>query len=125
MPDTHFPFLAAQGLTFTPEPGAAALTTPAALAGRFPGSQGAIYGLSPEGALAAFRRPPARTGLPGLYLAGGGTHPGAGVPMAMLSGRHAATAWAEDRTSASTSAPAAMPGGMSTASPTTGRAPSR
>lgn len=120
-----FPFLAAQGLTFTPEPGAEALTTPATLAGRFPGSQGAIYGLSPEGALAAFRRPPARTGLPGLYLAGGGAHPGAGVPMAMLSGRHAATAWAEDRTSGSRSAPAAMPGGMSTASRTPGRTPSR
>jgi 1-hydroxycarotenoid 3,4-desaturase len=30
--------------------------------------------------------------VPGLYLAGGGAHPGAGVPMATLSGKHAAEA---------------------------------
>ncbi len=120
-----FPTLARMGLTFAPDPDLAALTTPAMLAARYPGSQGAIYGASPEGALSAFRRPLARTTLPGLYLAGGGAHPGAGVPMAMLSGQHAAKALAEDRISAPTSPPAAMPGGMSTASLTTGRAPSR
>lgn len=120
-----FPPLSAMGLTFSPPPDPAALTTPAGLSRLFPGSQGAIYGASPEGALAAFRRPLARTALPGLYLAGGGAHPGAGVPMALASGRHAAQAWAEDRTSASRSAPTAMPGGMSTPSPTTGRARSR
>lgn len=117
-----FPPLARMGLTFAPEPGPAALLTPSGLAAAYPGSQGAIYGASPEGALSAFRRPLARTGLPGLYLAGGGAHPGAGVPMAMLSGQHAATALAGDRISAPTSRPAAMPGGMSTGSRTTGRA---
>ncbi|MFN3973632.1 MAG: FAD-dependent oxidoreductase, partial [Gemmobacter sp.] len=86
---------------------------------------GAIYGASPEGALAAFRRPVARTGLPGLYLAGGGVHPGAGVPMALLSGRQAALQALQDLTSASTSARMAMPGGMSTAYPKTGPRPSR
>lgn len=120
-----FPPLQARGLTFWPLPGRAALTTPGALALRYPGSAGAIYGLSPEGALAAFRRPQARTGLPGLYLAGGGVHPGAGVPMALLSGQHAVTAWAEDRISAPPPARAAMPGGMSTAFPATGRKRSR
>jgi 1-hydroxycarotenoid 3,4-desaturase len=120
-----FPFLRAQGLTFTLVPGPLALTTPALLAQRYPGSQGAIYGPSPEGMMAAFRRPQARTLLPGLYLAGGGTHPGAGVPMALLSGQHAVSAWAEDRTSEARLVPADMPGGMSTGSRTAGRTPSR
>jgi 1-hydroxycarotenoid 3,4-desaturase len=120
-----FPVLKAQGLTFSPAPPPTALTTPAQLAQRYPGSQGAIYGASPEGLLAAFRRPQARTALPGLYLAGGGTHPGAGVPMALLSGQHAATAWAEDRISGLRLAPADMPGGMLTGSRTTGPAQSR
>lgn len=113
------------GLTFDTEPGTTALLTPTMLAARYPGSMGAIYGASPEGALSAFRRPLARTGLPGLYLAGGGTHPGAGVPLAMLSGQHAATALAEDRISGSQPRPAATPGGMSMASRTTERAPFR
>ena len=40
-----------------------------------------------------FQRPGATTRIPGLYCAGGATHPGAGVPMAALSGRLAAAAW--------------------------------
>lgn len=118
-----FPPLKAQGLTFSPEPEKAALTTPAMLARRFPGSLGAIYGGSPEGALAAFQRPVARTRLAGLFLAGGGAHPGAGVPMALLSGQHAATAAMAAQISVSKSGPAAMRGGISTASRKTGRAP--
>ncbi|MFO7853803.1 MAG: methoxyneurosporene dehydrogenase, partial [Paracoccaceae bacterium] len=61
----------------------------------------------------------------GLYLAGGGTHPGAGVPMATLSARHAAEAMLSARTSTSKSGRMAMPGGTSTGSATTGPAPSR
>lgn len=97
------------GLTFTPTP--QGLTTPSLLAQRFPGSMGAIYGRSPEGALAAFQRPQARTALPGLYLAGGAAHPGAGVPMAALSGQHAAEAMIRDLTSRFPSPPMATPGG--------------
>ncbi|MES2664577.1 MAG: 1-hydroxycarotenoid 3,4-desaturase CrtD [Pseudomonadota bacterium] len=104
-----FPPLARMGLGFTPSP--QGLTTPTLLAQRFAGSMGAIYGRSPEGTLAAFRRPQARTALPGLYLAGGGAHPGAGVPMAALSGQHAAEAMIRDLTSASPSPPMAMRGG--------------
>ena len=75
-----FQTLRRRGLWFTPDPGPEALTTPAMLDRLFPGSGGAIYGRSPEGTFAAFQRPPARTRVPGLYLAGAGTHPGAGVP---------------------------------------------
>jgi len=49
--------------------------------------------------MAAFKRPSARSKVKGLYLAGGGTHPGAGVPMATLSGAHAAAAILSDLTS--------------------------
>ncbi|MFN4155310.1 MAG: 1-hydroxycarotenoid 3,4-desaturase CrtD [Paracoccaceae bacterium] len=120
-----FPRLKDFGLTFAPDPAPSALTTPAHLARLYPASQGAIYGRSPEGMLAAFQRPTAQTRLPGLVLAGGGAHPGAGVPMAALSARHAEGAIRQDRISASMSAPTAMPGGISTGSATTARAPSR
>jgi 1-hydroxycarotenoid 3,4-desaturase len=109
------------GLTFLPEPEADALTTPHQLALLFPGSMGSIYGRSPEGLMASFQRPGARTALRGLYLAGGGAHPGAGVPMAALSGKHAAEAMLKDLTSASKLAPTVMRGGMSTVSRMMGR----
>ncbi|AZL60709.1 phytoene desaturase [Tabrizicola piscis] len=125
-----FQRLRQMGLTFTPEPGPAGLTTPAMLDRLFPGSDGSIYGRSPEGTFAAFARPQARTALPGLYLAGGGAHPGAGVPMAALSGKHAAAAVMADLkmgdlTSRSMLPQTAMPGGTLTGSQTTARAPSR
>ncbi|MDP2080977.1 MAG: phytoene desaturase family protein [Pseudotabrizicola sp.] len=117
-----FPRLKAFGLTFSPNPQAHTLTTPTDLARLYPASEGAIYGRSPEGLMAAFQRPTARTRLPGLVLAGGGAHPGAGVPMAALSARHAAEAIRQDRISASTSAPTATHGGISTGSAKTARA---
>ncbi|MDP3194919.1 1-hydroxycarotenoid 3,4-desaturase CrtD [Tabrizicola sp.] len=123
--DRTFPPLEQMGLTFSPPPGSEALTRPRDLASRFPASLGGIYGASPEGALAAFQRPVARTTLPGLYLAGGGVHPGAGVPMALISGKQAALQALSDLTSASTSGRTAMPGGMSTGSLRTERKPSR
>jgi len=66
------------------------LTTPADFAARYPGTGGALYGRATHGWYAAFRRPGNRTGVRGLYVAGGSTHPGAGVPMAALSGMRAA-----------------------------------
>ena len=57
---------------------------------RFPGTGGALYGQASHGWRASFSRPAAVTRLPGLFLAGGSTHPGAGVPMAVLSGLQAA-----------------------------------
>ena len=56
------------------------MTTPTGFNKLFPGTNGSLYGQSPHGMTAALSRPTARTGLKGLYLVGGGTHPGAGVP---------------------------------------------
>ena len=120
-----FPVLKTRGLSFSPEPPDSALTTPSGFEALFPASQGSLYGRSPHGLLAAFARPRAETRVPGLYLAGGGAHPGAGVPMAALSGMHAAGAILTGRTSTSPSRRTAMPGGMSTGSRMTGPAPSR
>ncbi|TVR47823.1 MAG: phytoene desaturase [Rhodobacteraceae bacterium] len=120
-----FQRLARFGLHLDAQPSATPLTTPARFARLFPHSMGALYGLSPNGALATFLRPGTRTRLTGLYLAGGGVHPGAGVPMALSSGRHAAEAAQRDRISARRFRPMAMPGGISTGSAMTGNAPSR
>ena len=65
--------------------------------------------------MAAFKRPTVRTSVTGLYLAGGGTHPGAGVPMAALCAQHAVAAIMHDLTVTSTSPLADTHGGMSTA----------
>ncbi|MEL6283661.1 MAG: 1-hydroxycarotenoid 3,4-desaturase CrtD [Pseudomonadota bacterium] len=116
--------LSSMGLRFEPEPGLDALTTPHRFAELFPGSAGSLYGRSPHGMTATFARPTARSRIRGLYLAGGGVHPGAGVPMAAQSGRRAAEAILTDLASTSRSPRTATHGGMSTASPTTGRAPS-
>jgi 1-hydroxycarotenoid 3,4-desaturase len=107
--------LAAFGLRFSTPPDASTLTGPRSFDALFPASSGSLYGRSPAGMMAAFARPTARTKMPGLYLAGGGVHPGAGVPMATLSAQHAAAAMISDLSLTSTSPQAAMPGGMSTA----------
>jgi phytoene desaturase len=53
--------------------------------------RGALYGLTSNTRLAAFRRPHNRDPhIRNLYFCGGTTHPGGGVPMVMLSGRNAA-----------------------------------
>lgn len=117
--------LAQMGLSFDQVPPITSLTTPAEFHRLFPASDGALYGRSPHGMTAALRRPTARSRIPGLYLAGGGAHPGAGVPMAALSGQHAAETIMTDRTSTSTSHQTDMHGGMSTGSATMARAPSR
>jgi phytoene dehydrogenase-like protein len=53
--------------------------------------RGALYGISSNQALNAFRRPHNRCpDVRGLYFAGGTTHPGGGVPMVTLSGKVAA-----------------------------------
>ncbi|MEM9010561.1 MAG: 1-hydroxycarotenoid 3,4-desaturase CrtD [Pseudomonadota bacterium] len=119
-----FSRLAAAGLRITPPTQSTALTTPTQFAAMFPGTGGALYGRHPHGTFATFRRPMTRTVVPGLYLAGGGAHPGPGVPMSALSGRLAAAAIRTDLGSTSRSTRTAMPGGMSTRFPTTAAAAS-
>ena len=82
------------GLRISPD--ASVLTTPADFEALFPGSGGGLYGSASHGWRSSFTRPAARSRIPGLYLAGGGVHPGPGVPMVALSGRLAAAAVAED-----------------------------
>lgn len=119
-----FETLEAMGLAFSPTPKIAALTTPVDFHKAFPASEGSLYGRSPHGMMATFQRPTARTEIRGLYLAGGGAHPGAGVPMACLSGKHAAEAILSDLALTSTSLQTAMLGGMSTGSATMANKPS-
>ncbi|MBS0394744.1 MAG: phytoene desaturase [Proteobacteria bacterium] len=95
-------------------------TTPADFAHRYPGTGGALYGRASHGWQASFSRPGPRTRIPGLYVAGGSTHPGAGVPMAAISGRLAASAVLQDFASTRMSSRAATAGGTSTRSATTG-----
>ena len=90
------------------------LTTPAGFEALCPSTGGALYGPASHGWAASFRRQGSRTRIPGLYCAGGSTHPGAGVPMAALSGQLAVACLLRDHVSTSVSTHAAMPGGIST-----------
>jgi 1-hydroxycarotenoid 3,4-desaturase len=84
--------LEGRGLKLRLDAEACAVTTPTGFEALFPGSGGALYGRASHGWTASFQRGGAETRIPGLYLAGGSVHPGAGVPMATLSGRIAAEA---------------------------------
>ncbi|OHV40622.1 MULTISPECIES: phytoene desaturase family protein [Pseudofrankia] len=61
--------------------------TPADLERRTGAPGGSIYGTSSNGARAAFLRPSNRTSVPGLFLVGGSTHPGGGLPLVTMSAR--------------------------------------
>jgi 1-hydroxycarotenoid 3,4-desaturase len=108
-----FDLLARCGLMVDRQPESTRLATPADFHRLFPGTGGALYGAASHGWRASFQRPGARTRLPGLYLAGGSTHPGPGVPMAALSGRIAAGRLLADLASTARSRTAVMPGGTS------------
>jgi len=109
-----FRLLSRCGLRLRRSPDASVTTTPAGFERLFPRTAGALYGQVNHGWRASFRRPGPRTALPGLYLAGGSTHPGAGVPMAALSGRLAARALLADSASTAGWRPKATSGGTST-----------
>ncbi len=98
----------------TPSLALGTITGPAQFEALFPATGGALYGPSSHGWAASFRRPGARSRVAGLYLAGGSTHPGPGVPMAALSGALAASAVMEDLASTARSARTATSGGTST-----------
>lgn len=54
-------------------------------------NRGSIYGISSNGKMNAFKRPANRNRqLEGLYFATGSAHPGGGIPLVILSGKHCA-----------------------------------
>ncbi|MBW3601981.1 MAG: phytoene desaturase, partial [Actinobacteria bacterium] len=63
------------------------VVTPADLQRRTRSVGGAIYGTSSNGPRAAFLRPRNRSAVPGLFLVGGSSHPGGGLPLVLLSAR--------------------------------------
>ncbi len=109
------------GLTIEVTPEARQIMTPQDFAKRFPATGGGLYGMALHTPTAAFARPTARSRIPGLYLAGGSTHPGPGLPMAATSGRMAARQILSDLASIPGSRPAVTSGGTSTRSATTAR----
>lgn len=61
--------------------------TPVDIEQRYNSVQGAIYGASSNSIFSAFLRPGNKAPRPGnLYFVGGSTHPGGGIPLALLSG---------------------------------------
>ena len=103
------------GLTVATASSSARITTPSDFERLFPATGGALYGAASHGWMASFRRPGMRSRIPGLYLCGGSTHPGPGLPMAALSGKMAAASLIEDWVSTPRWRPTATAGGMSTA----------
>jgi 1-hydroxycarotenoid 3,4-desaturase len=99
------------GLKIEASPERVIVTTPADFERLYPATGGALYGQASHGWTASFTRPRARTGIPRLYLAGGSTHPGPGVPMAALSGRLAAASLLSDLASRAPSRKTVISGG--------------
>ena len=83
--DTLLEQLAARGPDLRPRVLARTVLTPAELGRRTRSVGGSIYGTSSNGARAAFLRPANRSPVPGLFLVGGSSHPGGGLPLVALS----------------------------------------
>lgn len=65
--------------------------TPEDLFNQYRSNKGSIYGISSNGKLNAFKRPANRNRqIEGLYFASGSAHPGGGIPLVILSGKHCA-----------------------------------
>ncbi len=77
--------LARRGLQVTDRLLFSHVITPADLARSTRAPGGAIHGSSSNGARSAFLRPANRSPVPGLFLVGGSTHPGGGLPLVALS----------------------------------------
>lgn len=107
-----FSLLSRAGLGFPHFIAPPVVTTPIEFERMFPATGGALYGPVSHGMTSPFHRATSRTKIPGLYLAGGAAHPGAGVPMAALSGRLCAKAVEEDLVSMNRSRETAMRGGI-------------
>jgi phytoene desaturase len=77
--------LAARGVEVRDRVEFMAVRTPADLEAETAAVGGAIYGTSSNGPRAAFLRPANRSPMPGLFLVGGSSHPGGGLPLVALS----------------------------------------
>lgn len=79
--------LAARGLDVRPDLITCEIRTPADLERDTGAPGGAIYGQVQHGAMATVRRAHNRSRTRGLFLVGGSTHPGGGMPLVALSAR--------------------------------------
>lgn len=77
--------LAARGLDVSERIEHMIVRTPADLQERTRAPGGAIYGTSSNGMRSAFLRPANTSPVRGLYLVGGSSHPGGGLPLVLLS----------------------------------------
>ncbi|PYE17427.1 phytoene desaturase [Williamsia limnetica] len=85
--DQVLDLMAARGLDVSDRIRHRVIISPADLERRTLTPGGSIYGTSSNGALAAFLRPSNRSPVPGLYLVGGSSHPGGGLPLVMMSAK--------------------------------------
>ena len=88
--------LASRGVDVRKQMTFAETITPADIEARYRADGGAIYGTSSNGRRAAFVRPGNRGPRRGLYLVGGSSHPGGGLPMVAISARIVADLVHED-----------------------------
>jgi phytoene desaturase len=77
--------LAARDVPITSRITSQAIITPADLQRRTRAAGGSIYGTSSNGPRSAFLRPGNVGAVPGLFLVGGSSHPGGGMPLVTLS----------------------------------------
>ena len=84
--------LVARGLLDRSRIIASTFRSPADIEEMFNAPGGSIYGKSSNGASAAFDRAANRSPIEGLFLVGGSTHPGGGVPLVGISGEIVANA---------------------------------
>lgn len=85
--DRVLALLAARGLAVRERLVFTETLTPADLQHRTGAPGGAIYGAALHGVRSSFQRPPNATPVRGLYLVGGSTHPGGGLPLVATSAR--------------------------------------
>jgi phytoene desaturase len=73
------------------------IITPRDFYNRYKSNHGSIYGTSSNSKFAAFMRPRNKMKeIDGLYMVGGSTHPGGGIPLVVLSAMHAAELFERD-----------------------------
>ncbi len=85
--DRVLDLLAARGVDLRERARWTDVITPLDMAGRYRAPAGAIYGTSSNGRRAAFLRPGNRGAVRGLYLVGGSSHPGGGLPLVAIGAR--------------------------------------